>query len=73
MQTELIGITPPSTKYTQPTSLTGTTSHEILQPTVTKASAAAGSVEQLRRLQAELNSTALPRIRQAQNTVLTLH
>ena len=68
VQTELIGITPPSTKYTQPTSLTGTTSHEILQPTVTKASAAAGSVEQLCRLQAELNSTALPRIRQAQNT-----
>ena len=69
LQTELIGITPPSTKSAQPTSLTGTTSHEIFQPTVPKASAVAGSVEQLPRVQAELNSTAPPSTSQTQNTV----
>ena len=62
LQVELSGITPPSTRYTQPTSHTGTTLPDTLPYTVTspirrkpKASAAAGSMEQLPRLQAELS------------------
>ena len=73
LQIELSSITPPSTRYTQPTSLTGTTLPEALPYTVTspirripKASAAAGSVEQLPRLQAELSGITPPSTRHTQ-------
>ena len=62
LQVELSGITPSNTRLIQPTSLSGTTLPEALPYTGTshirrkpKASAAAGSEEQLPRLQAELS------------------
>ena len=77
MQVELSGITPPSTRYTQSTSLTGTTLPDALPCTVTspirgkpKASAAAGSKEQLPRLQVELSGITPPSTRNTQSTSL---
>ena len=62
LQVELSGITPSNTRFIQPTSLSGTTLPDALPYTGTshirrkpKASAAAGSKEQLPRLQAELS------------------
>ena len=73
LQVELSGITPPSTRYTQPTSPTGTTLPDALPYTVTspirrkpKTSAAAGSVEQPPRLQAELSGITPPSTRHTQ-------
>ena len=77
LQVELSGITPPSTRYTQSTSLTGTTLPDALPYTVTspirrkpKASAAAGSKEQLPRLQAELSGITPPSTRYTQSPSL---
>ena len=77
LQVELSGITPPSTRYTQSTSLTGTTLPDALPYTVTspirgkpKASAAAGSKEQLPRLQVELSGITPPSTRYTQSTSL---
>ena len=77
LQVKLSGITPPSTRYTQSTSLTGTTLPDALPYTVTspiqgkpKASAAAGSKEQLPRLQVELSGITPPSTRYTQSTSL---
>ena len=77
LQVELSGITPSNTRYTQPTSLTGTTLPDALPYTVTspiqrkpKASAAAGSKEQLPRLQAELSGMTPPSRRHTQSPSL---
>ena len=77
LQVELSGITPSNTRYTQPTSLTGTTLPATLPYTVTspirrkpKASAAAGSKEQLPRLQAEPSGMTPPSRRHTQSPSL---
>ena len=74
LQVELSGITPSNTRFTQPTSLTGTTLPDALPYTGTslirrkpKASAAAGSKEQLPRLQAELSGMTPPSRRHIQS------
>ena len=74
LQVELSGITPSNTRFTQPTSLTGTTLPDALPYTGTsliqrkpKASAAAGSKEPLPRLQAELSGMTPPSRRHIQS------